>query len=104
MKASGWHRKRMTSPAERARAVQYASAEHRAMRKVLMAEIDAGRGRCCRCSGFIAPGSRWHADHNDNRTGYLGAAHERCNLSAAAVKGAQKRNRGGGGGATRVRL
>jgi hypothetical protein len=100
-KASGWHRKRNTA-AERARTAQYASPEHRRMRKALKAEVDAGRAVCCRCRRPILPGSRWHADHNDARTGYLGAAHEKCNLSAAAVKGARKRN--GPPGPTRVRL
>lgn len=102
MKASGWHRKR-DSAAERARTAQYASPEHRAVRRALAAEVDAGRAVCCRCGRPIAPGSSWHADHNDSRTGYLGAAHARCNVRAAAIKGAQQRN-GREGGPTRVRL
>lgn len=101
-KANGWSRKRKNTPAERARTAQYASPEHRAMRKALKAEVDAGRAICCRCHRPILPGTPWHADHNATRTGYLGAAHARCNVRAAAVLGAQKRN--GGGGATRVRL
>ena len=101
-KASGWHRKRTNTAAERARTAQYQSPEHRAMRKALKAEVDAGRAVCCLCRRPIVPGTRWHADHNDARTGYRGAAHAKCNVKVAAVKGANKRN--GGPGPTRVRL
>lgn len=100
-KPSGWHRKK-PSTAERARTAEYASPEHRAMRRALKAAVDAGRAVCCRCGRPIVPGTAWHADHNDDRSGYLGAAHARCNVRAAAIKGARKRN--GGQGPTRVRL
>lgn len=100
-KPSGWHRKR-NSAAEQARTAQYASPEHRAMRKALGQQVAEGRASCCRCGRPIAPGTRWHADHDDARTGYLGAAHASCNVRAAAVKGARKRN--GSSGSTRVRL
>lgn len=73
------------------------------MRAALAVTVAAGRARCCRCGGFIAPGAPWHADHTNDRRGYLGAAHQACNLRAAAVKGARKRN-GGPGGSTTVRL
>lgn len=101
-KPSGWHRKRKGTAAERARAAQYASPEHRAARAAMKADVDAGRAVCCRCGGSIVPGQPWHADHNRARTGYLGPAHASCNVRAAAVAGARKRN--GGGGATTVRL
>ena len=100
--ASGWHRKRLDTPAQRARVAQYRSPEHRAMRQLLKAEVDAGRAVCCRCRRPIVPGSRWHADHTKDRSGYLGAAHERCNLRAAAIEGARRRNEPPG--STRVRL
>lgn len=100
-KASGWHRKRNTAVV-RARTAQYASPAHRRMRAALKALVDAGQARCCRCRRPILPGTSWHADHTDDRTGYLGAAHASCNLRAAAVKGARKRN--GPSGPTRVRL
>lgn len=72
------------------------------MRKALKVAVDAGQARCCRCGRPILPGTAWHADHSEDRRGYLGAAHAACNLSAAAKKGAERRN--GGSGPTRVRL
>jgi RNase P subunit RPR2 len=89
--SSGWSRKR-PSAAQQARVAVYRSAEHRAMRRALKAEVDAGRAVCCRCRRPIVPGSAWHADHTEDRRGYLGAAHASCNVRAAARKGAQQRN------------
>jgi hypothetical protein len=54
--------------------------------------IDAGDGYCARCGGHIAPGSRWHLDHRDDRQGYLGPSHARCNISAAARKRSVRRS------------
>jgi hypothetical protein len=31
---------------------------------------------------LILLGQQWHLDHNDDRTGYRGPAHARCNTSA----------------------
>jgi hypothetical protein len=36
--------------------------------------------------GLIEPGSDWHLDHRDDRRGYLGASHARCNTVAGARK------------------
>lgn len=102
-KASGWHRKRRDTPAERARDAEYASPEYRALRRAVKVEVDAGRGACWRCRRFLPPGSAWHLGHDDvDRSIIRGAECPPCNLSAAARKGARKRN--GGGGATRVSL
>jgi hypothetical protein len=45
--------------------------------KVDRAEVD-----CARCGHLILPGEKFHLDHTDDRTGYLGPSHERCNTSA----------------------
>lgn len=74
------------------------------MRKALGELVAAGRAVCCRCGRPIVPGSAWHADHTDDRSGYRGAAHAACNLRAAARKGAAVAARKGGGGATTMRL
>lgn len=81
-----------TSPAARARATQYASREHRDLRKHYQQDIDAGHGRCTEIlclypTRHIPPGSTWHLAHTPDRTGYLGPAHPRCNLNAAAKQG-----------------
>ena len=59
-------------------------AEHDAERARIQALFDAGLTiLCARCSKPIKAGQRWSPDHNADRTGYIGASHERCNLSAA---------------------
>lgn len=99
---SGWHRKRMT-PAVRRRKAQYDSAEHRAMRKQLQAQVDAGRGCCWRCGRTIPPGAEWHAGHDDDdRAVYRGVECPPCNRKTAASRGATIRNRAQR--VTRVRL
>lgn len=37
---------------------------------------------CARCGLMILPGQPWHADHTDDRTGYIGPSHAWCNESA----------------------
>lgn len=102
-KPSGWHRKRKNTPAEQARTAQYASPEHRAMRKVLGELVAAGRGFCWRCGRHIPPGGRWHTGHDDyDRSRYRGVECPPCNLKTAASKGARQRN--GPPGPTRIRL
>jgi hypothetical protein len=107
-KPSGWHRKRRDTPAERARTARYAGAEHREASRAFAAVVDAGRGYCWRCGGWINPrlkdaaGKRaWHVGHRGSVI--AGPEHNTCNLSAGAVDGARKRN-GGPSGSTRVRL
>jgi hypothetical protein len=46
---------------------------------------------CVRCGQPVFYGMKWHLDHTDDRTGYLGIAHARCNVRAAN----RKRRRGG---------
>lgn len=89
---TGWHRKRIT-PAVKARAREYNTPKHRALRKAWQVEVDAGHASCWRCGKPIPPGTKWQLGHDDNdRTVYRGPEHPRCNLSAAARKGARIRN------------
>ena len=60
--------------------------DHEAERVRLQSLMDAGLTvLCCRCHKPIQPGQRWSPDHDADRTGYLGASHERCNLRAAGL-------------------
>lgn len=47
--------------------------------------VDQGRAICSRCNQSILPGSEWHLDHDDERTGYLGPAHATCNNTARGI-------------------
>ena len=59
---------------------------HEARRRQLEPLVATGRVACCRCGELIEPGVVWHLDHRDDRRGYLGPAHARCNMRAAAQK------------------
>jgi hypothetical protein len=50
--------------------------------------VDAGMARCSRCGHRIAPGQRWHMDHQDHPLAhqlglYRGPSHAYCNVRAA---------------------
>ena len=57
-------------------------AEHQALRKQWVAKVANGGVLCARCGHTIWPGQPWDLDHTDDRTGYLGASHARCNRAA----------------------
>ena len=80
--AHGWRR---TKPKGSMQSRGY-GAEHAKLRREWKVKVDRGEVSCARCGEWIAPTSKWHLDHNDDRTGYLGPSHVRCNLSAAAYK------------------
>jgi len=46
--------------------------------------VKSGNALCARCQGPIDPNEEWHLDHTDDRQGYLGPSHARCNVAAAA--------------------
>jgi hypothetical protein len=56
--------------------------EHDRLRRRWRPKVEAGLVDCARCKGRIWLGERWHLDHTDDRSGYLGPSHERCNTSA----------------------
>jgi hypothetical protein len=62
-------------------------AMHQAERKRWAPLVEAGYADCCRCGFPIAPGTAFHLDHRDDKLGYLGVSHARCNLKAAAKRG-----------------
>ncbi len=104
-KASGWHRKRRDTAAERARNAIYASPEHRAHQRQVRQLVEAGRASCWRCGRFLPPGSPVHAGHDDvDRSVYRGPECPSCNVRTAARRAAVVRNARQPGRATRVRL
>lgn len=67
--------------------------EHQRRRREIAAVVAAGRAVCVRCSGPIDPDAAWDLDHTDDRTGYMGPAHRKCNRAAGAAKGNSERRR-----------
>jgi hypothetical protein len=71
--------------------------EHQRLRAWWQVQIDAGGVRCSRpeCpfpGRVVLPGMLWDLDHSDDRSGYLGPAHRRCNRAAGARKGNRARS------------
>jgi hypothetical protein len=60
---------------------------HQATRKRWEPVVESGYASCCRCGFTIAPGTAFHLDHRDDKLGYLGVSHARCNLRAAGKRG-----------------
>jgi hypothetical protein len=57
-------------------------ARHDRLRRQWAPKVEAGLTRCSRCALPILPGAEWALDHTDDRAGYLGPSHRRCNDSA----------------------
>jgi hypothetical protein len=60
---------------------------HQAERRRWEPLVQAGVCTCVRCGYPILPGEPYHLDHRDDKLGYLGVSHARCNLLAAAQRG-----------------
>ena len=70
----------------RSRSSSYGAA-HAKARKQWAAAHDPS-DPCTRCRRPLGPmSSALHLDHNRDRTGYLGFAHARCNVTAGAREG-----------------
>jgi hypothetical protein len=64
---------------------------HQQARRQVAPAVLAGLAVCARCGLPIAPWEAWHLDHADDRRGYVGVSHARCNTSAGARKGNRMR-------------
>jgi len=64
-------------------------ARHRRMRQIVAIEVAHGVVSCARCGKLIRPDDLFDLDHSDDRSGYLGASHRKCNRSVAGKKGYQ---------------
>ena len=90
--ANGWHRKRQT-PATRARAAEYASPEHKAIRRQRVAAATPQTPCSCGCGRPLGPDkSRWHVPHDPQRNYLPGLWRADCNKREAARRGARIRN------------
>ena len=68
-------------------------AEHRREREKWLPLIRTGKVRCARCGEDIRAGEKWDLDHNDDRTGYLGPSHARCNRATKRHEKQRRENR-----------
>ena len=60
-------------------------AQHRKLREAL---LPAAYGMpCYRCGELMLRGQELHFDHLDDRSGYGGFSHAKCNVKAGAQKG-----------------
>lgn len=73
---------RATDRARGSRAARGYGREHDQLRKQWAPLVASGLVQCTRCRLLITAGQAWHLDHNDDRTGYLGPSHARCNTAA----------------------
>lgn len=68
-------------------------SDHVRLRRQWAARIRAGElVSCARCATQILPDQAWDLDHRDDRTGYLGPSHARCNRATAAHPHAKRRS------------
>lgn len=59
---------------------------HQKERERIARRVERGTEACARCGNLIVPGTPWHLDHADDRGGYLGPSHARCNEIAGRLK------------------
>lgn len=65
---------------------------HQALRAKWEPKVETGVVDCARCGEPIAPDAEWHLGHTDDRTGYQGPEHARCNTQAGGRNGAAVTN------------
>jgi hypothetical protein len=61
-------------------------AGHQAFRARIARLVNRGTEVCARCGFLIVPGEAWDLDHSDDRRGYLGPSHARCNRSTQKTR------------------
>jgi len=56
---------------------------HQSLRKRWTLKVATGTVLCARCGEPITPWDAWDLDHSDDRSGYLGPSHSRCNRATS---------------------
>ena len=57
-------------------------AAHKRERRRWEPIVEAGGAKCVFCDRLIDPKGPWDLDHDEDRTGWRGPAHVKCNRSA----------------------
>lgn len=63
--------------------------KHQAERDKWRPRVNRGEVNCARCGQPIEPGRAWDLGHTDDRKGYTGPEHTRCNRVAGGRNGAK---------------
>jgi hypothetical protein len=66
---------------------------HQAAGRRLEPLVRAGLAVCARCGEPLEAGEPFDLDHTDDRTGYLGASHVKCNRGAVSRDRARRVSR-----------
>jgi hypothetical protein len=64
--------------------------DHQKRRQVVKQLLASQPLPCTRCPDLVYGWQKWHLDHAEDRSGYLGVAHAACNLRAGARKGYER--------------
>lgn len=67
-------------------------SRHQQARRVEAQRVANLEAICPRCGLLILPTEPWDLGHTDDRNGYQGAEHSRCNRSAGGRNGARESN------------
>jgi hypothetical protein len=68
-------------------------AKHKRLREMYARQVAAGIANCSRCGTAIDPWEPFDLDHTDDRTGYLGPSHRKCNRQTSTHRAARQATR-----------
>lgn len=76
----------MASRVRNSRRLRGYGSPHMRRRRQLAPLVASGVVACAECGHLIEAGEKWHLGHTDDRTGYVGPEHVRCNTRKAGYK------------------